>query len=84
MMDGNRQLRQIGTQSSNSMAGVLRQIAQSAREIEGSDRAVWDWLTNVPIREFGFRTAAEMVADGEGDRVLDMLDEVRRGDREST
>lgn len=66
------------------MADVIRAIELAASAMESDETAVREWIITVPIACFGNRTAMEMVADGEGNRVIELLYEIADIDREES
>lgn len=61
--------------------GIIHRIVDIARLIEPDRRAVWEWLLRTPIGEFNGRTAIELAHEGEGQRVVDLLQAVLSGAR---
>ncbi|MBR8175880.1 hypothetical protein [Burkholderia ambifaria] len=53
--------------------GIVRKIATSAYEIEPDRNAVFKWITQAPLAALGHKTALELVATGNGDYVLQLL-----------
>ncbi|URX61583.1 hypothetical protein KR767_16165 [Luteibacter anthropi] len=56
--------------------GIMRRIATLAHGIEPNRQAVWEWIHNTPIEEFDGRTALELVFDGQGERVVSLLEDI--------
>lgn len=56
--------------------GIMRRIATLAHGIEPSRQAVWDWINNTPIEELEGRTALDLVFDGQGERVVALLQSI--------
>lgn len=62
------------TGAAGTMAnGIVRQIATSAYEIEPDRNAVFKWITQAPLAALSHKTALELVATGNGDYVLKLL-----------
>lgn len=57
-------------------------VLSVAVAIDADRERVLDWFTHDRIREFGNRTAQQLVMAGETARVLDMLQAIRRGLRD--
>jgi len=57
-------------------------VLSAAAAIDADSERVMDWFVHDRIREFGQRTAQQLVLSGETARVLDMLHAIRRGLRD--
>lgn len=68
----------IATLADNSIQS--RVLALACRLERCPDRAL-EWYRHGAIREFGGRSAAQMVRCGEGERVLGFLEAIAAGER---
>jgi hypothetical protein len=62
-------------------AVMFRQIASAALVIEPDFEKVWHWMLKEPIAELDGKTAVDLVAEGHGERVLALLQDVESGKR---
>ncbi|MGY3041132.1 hypothetical protein ACVWWQ_002763 [Rhodanobacter sp. TND4EL1] len=58
---------------------MFREIASTALSIEPDHERVWRWMLEEPIAELDGKTVVELVWEGRGRRVIDMLDAVKSG-----
>lgn len=56
-------------------------VMSVARTIEPDAERAMHWFRDEPIREFGGRTARQLVEEGVTARLLDMLVSIRNGQR---
>ncbi|MDC8013644.1 antitoxin Xre/MbcA/ParS toxin-binding domain-containing protein [Tahibacter soli] len=72
------QLAPSSTKLQNAMVEVVK-VLSAAEELTGSvDRALF-WFRNHPIKEFGHRTAMELVAEGKAKAVIKYIESVGTG-----
>jgi hypothetical protein len=57
-------------------------VCQLAKGIEQDESRVCDWYLTVKIREFGDKTAEELVQIGSADLVIGFLRSIKRGYRD--
>ncbi|MDR6937069.1 MULTISPECIES: hypothetical protein [unclassified Luteibacter] len=57
-------------------------VLAAASDIEPDAGRRLEWYAHVPIRCFGERTAAEVVAAGETRRLIEMIRDIRRAEKE--
>lgn len=63
------------------MQTIIQQIVSAALAVECDTSVIYEWMSSVPIRRLGSRTAMEVIDAGEGHLVVELLVEMAELDR---
>ncbi len=58
--------------------GIVRRVAELALRIEPDRSAVLEWILHTPLPALGGQTTFELACNGEGERVIALLNDVLR------
>ncbi|MEG2803239.1 hypothetical protein [Stenotrophomonas sp.] len=56
--------------------GIVRRVAEMALRIEPDRAAVLAWILHTPLPSLGMQTTFELACNGEGERVIALLNDL--------